>query len=795
MLDVGILIRNFQSADASHAALDVIYFEQLVTVLHSIEIRDVDEVDLNNLFSSLWSWQPTVLEQYIFEVELNSEAKDDNFEKNEVHELKLTYFWDSILSLISLPELDVKFASTLSHFTVQFMSSIFQLIIMLSCTYDPPPQKLQAIKVIRTSKSGLKLSRTLACFVHWIYQHRLDLRPYIRKLLCSSLLTLGDNAGFRKDAGAGPVRAHVQPLLEVLLPIISGLPLLDDTSVYSNLLDKVLIPLHQPNEFIEWRSQVPVIQDYHPALVKCVLAVVRKSLSNLLPRTLKVILNFNDNEFIQSQKRNLPSKTSLPTVWPSKASANHIKELLLIEEIESMLNLCTIQIFESNSVLHSMLLSLLCHLCGEGTEHVRIIQRALIMLKNNHILDLLFLESSDKMAANPKEVMRRLVSVLYRKGNKSWNPTVNKMTAQCLLKLKQFRETDFEFAAECLGGKPGSIKHSGSSLVAEGKSQEGTFTPSNQLVSGNKISTASAPLSFPKPRPLASFSSTNVSRAAWQTLRDGDRAAASNASMTVTGVAPWAMQQQQSQLHQQIPRVTYDAKPHIPCTVTAALDKHERKYSNETEKSSIEILMQYIDDCRGKKQSSSSDDANEMDTDEDESLAAAQKSWNVMQQSVSPVLLPDLRFLDLVWGHDLGEGAFSTVRYARVITKERLRIAWPEYAVKIISKAKISSENYLNNVEREINILHLLAHPGVSRLVSAFRYKESYYMVLEYCPGGDLHSYVMQNGALSELYTRFIIMEIAVALSYVHNLGFIYFDLKVRKTFFVTTTTTNSIFF
>lgn len=193
--------------------------------------------------------------------------------------------------------------------------------------------------------------------------------------------------------------------------------------------------------------------------------------------------------------------------------------------------------------------------------------------------------------------------------------------------------------------------------------------------------------------------------------------------------------------------------------------------------------MQYIDDCKGKARSSSSSsqEANEMDIDEDESLAAAQKSWNVMQQSTSPVLLPNLRFLDLVWGHDLGEGAFSTVRYARVITKERLRIAWPEYAVKIISKIKICSENYLHNVEREIKILHLLIHPSVSRLVSAFRYKESYYMVLEYCPGGDLHSYIMQNGALSELYTRFIIMEIAVALSYIHNLGFIYFDLKVSK--------------
>ena len=58
-------------------------------------------------------------------------------------------------------------------------------------------------------------------------------------------------------------------------------------------------------------------------------------------------------------------------------------------------------------------------------------------------------------------------------------------------------------------------------------------------------------------------------------------------------------------------------------------------------------------------------------------------SWAVAQLSESPMLLPDLKFHDLVFGHELGSGAFSTVKYARRIIKTLTRSLWPEYAVKV----------------------------------------------------------------------------------------------------------------
>ena len=58
-------------------------------------------------------------------------------------------------------------------------------------------------------------------------------------------------------------------------------------------------------------------------------------------------------------------------------------------------------------------------------------------------------------------------------------------------------------------------------------------------------------------------------------------------------------------------------------------------------------------------------------------------SWARAQMSESPVLLPDLKFHDLVFGQTLGTGALASVRYASQIVRTTTRSNWPEYAVKV----------------------------------------------------------------------------------------------------------------
>lgn len=75
--------------------------------------------------------------------------------------------------------------------------------------------------------------------------------------------------------------------------------------------------------------------------------------------------------------------------------------------------------------------------------------------------------------------------------------------------------------------------------------------------------------------------------------------------------------------------------------------------------------------------------------------------------------------------------------------------------MKIISAAKIQEMEYRSSVIREMAILQLLSHPGVSRMVAAFRYKDSAYLVLEYAARGDLHSFLLAHGKVSHKLTRY----------------------------------------
>lgn len=71
-----------------------------------------------------------------------------------------------------------------------------------------------------------------------------------------------------------------------------------------------------------------------------------------------------------------------------------------------------------------------------------------------------------------------------------------------------------------------------------------------------------------------------------------------------------------------------------------------------------------------------------------------------------------------------------------------------------------------------------MGHPCVSRLISTFRFRDGAYLVLEFASGGDLHTLLTRNGSLNEDSTRFVVGEVISALHYIHDLDFVYGDLK-----------------
>jgi len=118
------------------------------------------------------------------------------------------------------------------------------------------------------------------------------------------------------------------------------------------------------------------------------------------------------------------------------------------------------------------------------------------------------------------------------------------------------------------------------------------------------------------------------------------------------------------------------------------------------------------------------------------------------------------------------------VQYARQIQKEKTQSQWAEYAVKVINTKTMQELGYEACVNREICVLRMLSHPGIARMVSSFRWRDGAYLVLEYAAKGDLHSILIKLGKLQEDTVRFFVGETVAALNAIHQIGFVYGDLK-----------------
>lgn len=70
--------------------------------------------------------------------------------------------------------------------------------------------------------------------------------------------------------------------------------------------------------------------------------------------------------------------------------------------------------------------------------------------------------------------------------------------------------------------------------------------------------------------------------------------------------------------------------------------------------------------------------------------------------------------------------------------------------MKVIDAKKVIEFNYSLSVIREICILQAINHPNIARLISAFQFHQSAYLVLEYAKQGDLHTFLINQGKITD---------------------------------------------
>ena len=60
-------------------------------------------------------------------------------------------------------------------------------------------------------------------------------------------------------------------------------------------------------------------------------------------------------------------------------------------------------------------------------------------------------------------------------------------------------------------------------------------------------------------------------------------------------------------------------------------------------------------------------------------------------------------------------------------------------------------DKMLKYLENEISILSKCNHKNIVRLEEFIKTANNYYLVFEFCDGGDLHKYLKQHGPLGEV--------------------------------------------
>lgn len=155
------------------------------------------------------------------------------------------------------------------------------------------------------------------------------------------------------------------------------------------------------------------------------------------------------------------------------------------------------------------------------------------------------------------------------------------------------------------------------------------------------------------------------------------------------------------------------------------------------------------------------------------------KSTNIISDTHSHPKLLDDSHAGLAYGSFqlldiLGQGTFGKV--FKVKFKENPNSK--EYAMKVLKKAFLVKNNHLRYAITECNILKLSNHPYVIKLHYSFQTPENLYMILDYCPGGDLAFHLNKRQIFDENEARFYIAEVILAMEYIHSLNIIYRDLK-----------------
>lgn len=124
----------------------------------------------------------------------------------------------------------------------------------------------------------------------------------------------------------------------------------------------------------------------------------------------------------------------------------------------------------------------------------------------------------------------------------------------------------------------------------------------------------------------------------------------------------------------------------------------------------------------------------------------------------------------------VGAGNYATV------FKAVHKISHEVFAIKMIAKEKLGNDQRLYaNLESEIMIMRNYIHPNVVRLFENLTSGRNIYLVLEYCPGGDLFRFIRKHKHLSDIVAKHFFVQLVDGLAFLHSKNVVHRDIKPQN--------------
>ncbi len=92
----------------------------------------------------------------------------------------------------------------------------------------------------------------------------------------------------------------------------------------------------------------------------------------------------------------------------------------------------------------------------------------------------------------------------------------------------------------------------------------------------------------------------------------------------------------------------------------------------------------------------------------------------------------------------IGQGGFGVVKKVKHKELDVIR------ALKIIRKSKYKSNAELKMIKNEISVMKMVDHPNIVKLFEFFEDEDNFYIITEFCSGGQLFEMIREKKTFTE---------------------------------------------